>query len=107
MGAPAVKIIGIKCKIKLQQPQDCGFISWDFLHAAMARQKKKPFEDRVRPCIPHRGWVHYSTCQRCRNSLWEIEIEGTPAKATYHDHNKKKVELCLEGTGEIVSYPLR
>ena len=27
MGAPVVKIIGIKCKIKLQQPQDCGFIS--------------------------------------------------------------------------------
>lgn len=99
---PDVRIINIRCRQKPTTPQQCGYVSWDYVQAAMDRQEGKDFDDKVRPCVPHNGWVHYRSCQRCDQSIWDLEVDGENVVAVYEDGDRKATRLKFQdGRGDM------
>lgn len=103
---PEIQLVALKCKIKPQRPEDCGYLTWDLVNAAMSRQREKPFAERLRPCIPRNAWLYYPSCQKCENSLWDVTIDGVQAHAVVRKIKGNTVELYLPDRHETLEYSI-
>lgn len=101
---PDIQLVALKCKIKPQRPEDCGYLNWDLVNAAMVRQKERPLAERLRPCVPCNAWLYYASCRKCKNSLWELTRDGVPARAVVRRILGDSVELYVPERHETLEY---
>lgn len=99
-----IQIVALKCKIKPQRPEECGYTTWERVKEAMAKQGARPLVERLRPCVPRNAWLYYSSCQKCENSLWDLAIDGVPACAVVRRILGNAVELYVPDRQETLEY---
>lgn len=72
---------------------------------SMERQRRLPFEKRLRPCLKYNDWWIYQSqvCVGCEKAIWDLSVNGERVVARQTAINGKAVELTCK-TGEIFTY---
>ncbi|MFG6376105.1 MAG: hypothetical protein K1W05_09340 [Desulfovibrio sp.] len=105
----ATKVFGIRCNDRT--PEDGhfgGWATWEKLMESMERQKRLPFEKRIRPCLKFNDWwiIQAQGCVKCEKAIWDLFISGERQVAKMTVVNGKTVELVCRETGEIFTYTI-
>lgn len=99
----SISVLNMHCEHNAKKPEDCGYQTWPYVQQAIRRQALMPFSERLRPCVEHRGWVAFPSCQKCKLAIWELLINGKIFMGKRQGSFKKsQCEIFVPLTGEIV-----